>query len=140
MQLRSDWIDLLRALNAAGVRYLIVGAAALSHHGYPRGTVDFDIWVDPEQNNAERVYEALTRFGAPMDQVTVEDFKRDDTRWIIGTEPLRIDVFTWIDGVRFDEAWPQRSLLKLGELEVPVLSKVDLIRNKRAVLEEGGTI
>ena len=132
MQLHSDWIALLRELNAAGARYLVIGAAALSYHGHPRGTRDFDVWVEPAPGNARRVYKALASFGAPMEQVTLADFEHDDTVWMIGVEPLRVDVLTGIEGVTFEEAWPRRAFVRIAELEVPVISKEDLIRNKRA--------
>lgn len=133
MELQSDWIALLREFNAAGVEYMVIGAAAIAYHGYPRATRDLDVWVRPSPENARSVYRALARFGAPMDQVTVADFEHDDTVWQLGVEPLRIDVLTGIEGVNFDEAWPRRAFAKLDGLDVPVISKPDLVRNKRAV-------
>jgi hypothetical protein len=136
MQLHSDWIALLRELNAAGVKYLVIGAAALSYHGHPRGTMDFDVWVEASPENARRVYKALAAFGAPMEQVTLEDFEHDDTVWMIGVIPLRVDVLTGIEGVTFEEAWPSRAFARVSDIEVPVISKEDLIRNKRAAARE----
>jgi hypothetical protein len=45
--------------------------------------------------------------------------------------PLRIDVITEIDGVDFEEAWPDR--LEIGFAGVPafVISRQHLIRNKK---------
>lgn len=136
MQLHSDWIALLRELNAAGAKYLVIGAAAVSYHGHPRGTMDFDVWVDPTPENARRVYRALASFGAPMEQVTLADFEHDDTVWMIGVIPLRIDVLTGIEGVAFEEAWERRASAHVLDMEVPVISKEDLIRNKRAAGRE----
>lgn len=45
--LNEDYSDMLRALSAEGVRYLLVGAYALAAHGYPRATMDIDIWIMP---------------------------------------------------------------------------------------------
>jgi hypothetical protein len=33
MEIQSDWIALLREFNAAGVEYMVVGAAAIAYHG-----------------------------------------------------------------------------------------------------------
>jgi len=41
--------DMLSALSAAGVEFLIVGAHALAAHGRPRATGDLDIWVRPDR-------------------------------------------------------------------------------------------
>lgn len=42
MELRSIEA-VLGALNAAGVRYLIVGGLAVNAHGYQRATMDLDL-------------------------------------------------------------------------------------------------
>lgn len=133
MQLHSDWIALLREFNAAGVEYMVVGAAAINYYGIPRATRDFDVWVRPSRENAPLVYRALANFGAPMDQVTIADFEDDDTVWQLGVEPLRVDVLTGIEGVTFDDAWPRREHATIDGLEVPVISRRDLIVNKRTV-------
>ena len=136
MFLQPDWIALLRELNAADARYLVVGAGALAFHGLPRATRDFDIWVDPDTNNAVRVYQALARFGAPLDSLSVSDLQSDDLIFQIGVEPLRIDVITDISGIRFEEAWPNRVFAEVETVRIPILSREDLIRNKRATGRE----
>jgi hypothetical protein len=47
-------------------------------------------------------------------------------------EPLRIDIITAIDGVEFEEAWGAHLTSEFAGEPVPVLSKLHLIRNKRA--------
>ena len=47
MKINSDFKDLLRDLNAAGVRYLIVGGYAVMVHTEPRYTKDLDLWIEP---------------------------------------------------------------------------------------------
>jgi hypothetical protein len=43
--MNRDFVEMLSALSAAGVKFLIVGAHALAAHGAPRATGDLDIWV-----------------------------------------------------------------------------------------------
>jgi len=45
--LNEDYKDMLLALSGEKVRYLLMGAYALAAHGYPRATMDIDIWVMP---------------------------------------------------------------------------------------------
>jgi hypothetical protein len=45
--MNPDFVDLLRAFAEREVRFLVVGAYALAHHGRPRATGDLDVWVDP---------------------------------------------------------------------------------------------
>ena len=67
--MNSDFKDLLRALNEAQARYLVVGGYAVIKHTEPRYTKDLDIWVSPDIENAKRVYSALQNFGAPLSGV-----------------------------------------------------------------------
>lgn len=61
--LNEDYRDMLHALSGEKVRFILVGAYALAAHGYPRATMDIDIWVMPSPQNAEAVLRALRRFG-----------------------------------------------------------------------------
>ncbi len=67
MKWNQDYFDMFAALNAANVRYLIVGAYAVGFHVEPRTTKDIDIWVEASFENAQRLYKALAEFGAPED-------------------------------------------------------------------------
>lgn len=46
-----DFLDLLRALSGADVRFLVVGAYAVGVHGRPRATKDLDVWVEASADN-----------------------------------------------------------------------------------------
>lgn len=124
---------MLAALSATGADYLVVGAHALAAHGVPRATGDLDLWVRPDAKNAERVWRALQNFGAPLHDLTLEDLSRTDVVFQIGVVPRRIDILTSITDVAFEGAWENRVTVRIDGLEIPVLGRSDLIRNKRAV-------
>jgi len=124
--LNENFRDMLLALNDARVEYLIVGAYALAAHGSPRATGDIDIWVRPDPENAERVWSALVRFGAPIDQITVDDFAAPGIVFQIGLPPERIDVSTMISGVDFHQAWNSRMVVEIDGMSVPVLGLREL--------------
>jgi hypothetical protein len=46
---------LLKSFNAEQVRYLPVGGYAVILHGYPRSTIDLDLWVEPSEDNARSI-------------------------------------------------------------------------------------
>ena len=106
----------------------------MAAHGVPRATGDIDIWTDLAQGNAEKVFRALARFGAPLGAIGVSatDFSAPDRVVQIGLPPRRIDVLTGVSGVDFQTAWKRRTLLSFAGLAVPVLGREDLIANKRA--------
>ncbi len=130
--LNPDYKDMLSCLIEEDVDFLIVGAYALAVHGFPRATGDIDIWVHNSQSNAERVVRALERFGAPTSALTVEDFTSPDIVIQIGVEPSRIDLLTKISGVEFEIAWTNKTKIKIDGLDVFVLSKENLLTNKRS--------
>lgn len=130
--MNSDFRDMLSEFNAAGVEYLLVGAYALAAHGMLRATGDIDLWVRPTPANARCVELALSRFGALLEGISAADFEKPDLVFQIGIVPRRIDILTAIDGVDFDAAIGRRQWKQLGDIQIPVLSREDLIKNKRA--------
>ena len=130
--LNEDYKDMLRSLSTEDVKFLLVGAYAVAAHGYPRATMDIDLWVKPSRDNAEAVLRALRRFGAPVHDLTVEDLLKDDTVFQIGVAPRRVDIITGASGLRFDQAYAQSTETDLEGLRIRIPSLDDLIRNKRA--------
>jgi len=129
--MNPDFVDLLRAFSEAEVRFLVVGAYALAHHGRPRATGDLDVWVDATAENAPRVMRALGAFGAPLDEVAEDDFARPGVVFQMGVPPGRIDILTELTGIRFDEAWPTRERGAFGDLTVDFIGRDAFVRNKR---------
>jgi hypothetical protein len=130
--MNDDFVDLLRALSEAEARFLVVGAYALAIHGHPRATGDIDVWVEPTPENAARVYRGLETFGAPLSDVTPDDFARPRVVYQIGLPPRRIDVLTDLTGLTFAEAWPERVRRTIGGVAVEVIGRSAYIRNKKA--------
>lgn len=130
--LNEDYRDMLHALSDEKVRFLLVGAYALAAHGYPRATLDIDIWVMPSPKNADAVFRALRRFGAPLHNLTKEDLQKDGTVFQIGVFPRRIDIITAASGLNFEETYRRSLPVNIEGIEVRIPSIDDLIRNKRA--------
>jgi hypothetical protein len=130
--LNEDYRDMLQTLSDEKVKFLLVGAYALAAHGYPRATMDIDIWIMPSPQNADAVLRALRRFGAPLHNLTKEDLERAGTVFQIGVAPRRIDIITEASGLDFEETFGRSLAVNLDGVEVCIPSLDDLIRNKRA--------
>lgn len=130
--LNEDYKDMLRAFGDERVEFLLVGAYAMGAHGYPRATVDIDLWINPSPDNAAAVLRAVRRFGAPSDNVTEADLRRDDTVFQIGVAPRRVDIITGLSGLSFDDAFRRSVEVDIDGIQVRVPSLDDLIVNKRA--------
>jgi len=126
-----DFRDLLQCLNEAGAKYLIVGAYAVIYHTEPRYTKDMDIWVEPTTENAQKVWNALVKFGAPLADLTLADFCNPDIVFQMGVEPNRIDIIMDIEGLRFAEAWKNHSIRQYDDQTVFVLSHDDITHAKK---------
>jgi len=129
----SDFKDLLVAFNAAGVRYLIIGGYAVIKHTEPRFTKVLDLWVATDIENTQKVYAALTEFGAPIEQMTPSDFADPDAFFTMGLPPNRIDIMFSLDGVNIEQVWENRVDGTLGDVPVHFIGRNDLINNKEAV-------
>lgn len=55
-KLNQDYRDLLIQLSDEGARFLLIGGWALALHGHGRGTDDMDVFVQPTEQNAARVF------------------------------------------------------------------------------------
>jgi hypothetical protein len=130
--MNPEFLDFIRALSAADVRFLIVGAYAVNLYTDPRATGDLDIWIEATPENAGRLMRALSEFGAPLGEVAESDFSSPGVTLQIGISPRRIDILTEISGVGFDEAWRGRTVHPFGTESAPFLGKSDIIRNKKA--------
>ncbi len=130
--LNPDFRDMLSCLKNEAAEFIIVGAYALAAHGFPRATGDIDIWVRISADNAGKVLRALAVFGAPLSNLTAKDFTTPERIVQIGVEPCRIDILTGIDGVEFDEAWRNKVSVIVDDLEIFILSKADMLKNKLA--------
>ncbi|MDZ7860281.1 MAG: DUF6036 family nucleotidyltransferase [Candidatus Krumholzibacteriota bacterium] len=130
--LNEDYKEMLHALSNEKVKFILVGAYAMAAHGYPRATMDIDIWVMPSPENADAVMRALRRFGSPLHNLTRKDLQTDGTIFQIGVAPRRIDIITTASGLQFKEVYDRSMLVKIEGVDVRIPLIDDLIRNKKA--------
>lgn len=131
--LNSDFRDILSAFCEEKVEFMLVGAYAVAAHGLPRATGDIDLWIKSSSENADRVWAALTRFGASLSDLSKQDFVRPDTVVQLGVTPRRIDILTGITGVDYESAARAKVVIEIEGIKVPVIGLAHLIQNKNAV-------
>lgn len=131
--MNQDFKELLQIFSDEKVRYLIIGGYAVIKHTEPRYTKDLDLWVSPDAENAERVYRALTKFGAPITELSPEDFTQKGYFFTMGFAPSRIDVLFDLPELDFENCWQKRVEAAIGETKIYFISREDLIKNKESV-------
>ena len=132
MPLAKDLREFVELLNANAVEYVIVGAFAVSFHGFPRYTADLDVLIRPTEPNAEKVLDVLSKFGFGALDVRSVDLQKPETVIQLGVTPNRIDLLTSISGVTFEEAWATRLEGELDGIEAKFIGLTSLIRNKES--------
>ena len=139
------FLPVFKQLNAADVRYVVVGGVATILHGYVRATTDIDLIVDLQIDEAEKAIEALSGEGyKPRIPVQAKEFADDNKRkqWIETKgmtvfsmfhpeQPgLSIDLFAQ-HPIPFDELWERSQVFDVDGTGIRVCSLDDLIRLKQ---------
>jgi len=128
----ADYRDMITCLQSEGVEFMLVGGYAVGLHGWPRTTFDIDFWILANPTNAAAVMRALKKFGAPLMDLSEEDFHRPGMVFQIGTAPQRIDILSAVSGLTYEAASARAETMQVDGLNLKVISLDDLIVNKRA--------
>lgn len=114
---------------------MLVGGYAVMTYGYLRTTQDLDVWVRASPDNAARVMAAMRAFGMPPG-LSLDDLAGiggpPPTGFRFGRKPLAVDLLTSVQGVEFDEAWPDSGVHDFDGVAVRVIGRAALLKNKRA--------
>jgi hypothetical protein len=138
---------IIQGLNAASVRYLVVGGLAVNAYGHRRLTQDVDLLIQLEPQNLHAGMEVLRALGyLPKVPVPIEDFADPAKRemWKFQKHMLvfglrsdlhpetDVDVFV-DDPLGFDEAYDRAVQVDVEPgLSIPICSYADLVKLKLA--------
>ncbi len=122
--------EVLRALNRARVRYLLIGGYASVLHGVPRTTLDLDLALDSDPANVRRALAALRRLGLRAETDRVDEILAQGG--VTAANDRSVDLLTSLKGARFHDLWRRRIEVRIPGARVPVVSRRDQIRLLRA--------
>ena len=127
---QSRLLKVCGLLNAAQVRYVVVGGFALALHGYPRFTKDVDILIEPTLDNATRTLKALEglTWGISRELDPADVIAKPFT--IVGDDP-RVDILTLACSIRYADAAPKIQTFEIEGVAVPIPDIDTLIRTKQ---------
>lgn len=130
----SDFKDFIESLNKFDVEYILIGGYAVVLHGYHRTTGDMDVWVNATEKNYGKLLRAFSFFGLPTNAIRLDRFLNNDKYDVFsfGRPPMAIDIVTAIQGVEFDDAYPNVKIVKIQGIEVTLLNISDLVKTKKA--------
>jgi hypothetical protein len=97
-----DVEGLLAALDAADVRFVVIGGFAVGAHGFPRATKDLDVVPDPAPDNLKRLASVLADLDASvlgMGEFSEEEVVQPDAaglemggNFVLATSRGRLDI------------------------------------------------
>lgn len=126
--------SVLAAIERHGVRYAVIGAAALNLHGLARFTEDLDLFIEPDRHNIERLVAALKDvFDDPsLDEISADDLLGDypAIQYVPPEATFRFDLLTRL-GEAFAFADLEIERVPFDGLTVSVVSPQTLYRMKR---------
>lgn len=131
-QLPPDFKEFLKLLTDREVEYLLVGGHAVGYHGYPRATVDMDVWIHRTPDNAAKLETALRDFGFDLPELSQEMLLQPERVIRMGVPPIRIEILTDIDGVNFAECYAARIEDNIDDTPAKIINRPHLIQNKQA--------
>ena len=131
LQLPQDFSDFLRLLNENSVEYLLVGGYAVAYHGYPRTTLDMDIWIAMNAENAAKMVNVMRGFGF-SGAISPEIFLAADGVVRLGVPPMKLEIMMEASGVEFEECYSNRVIATIDDVIINIISLADLRANKRA--------
>ncbi len=129
-QLPEDFKDFINFLNGNSVCYLLVGGWAVGIYGNPRATKDIDFLIANDERNLMKLQKALLQFGTP--EIDMEYFKEKGYVFRMGRSPIQIDIINDATGIDFAECYIRREVITVEGVDISVISKNDLIKNKKA--------
>ena len=135
---RDEIIRVLRAFEAAGLEYVLIGAAAMGFHGLVRATEDVDLIIRATPDNIERLRAALRAAyeGDPhIEEIASADLLGDypAVRYYPPTGDLYFDVLTRLgEAARFETV--DAEIKELEGTHVSVATPAALYRLKRGTV------
>ena len=129
-----DLVALCRLLNDAEVRYMVYGGLACLLHGHERMTRDADLYVGPDRENIRRALAALGHWGhGYASELTVDDVIENVVVRIADT--FVVDVAAEVWNLDWSVAWSRRRIVTIDGVDIPFVSRRDLITSKTTYRE-----
>ena len=131
----EDLIAIATALNAQGVRYVVVGGWAMNFHGCTRGTNDIDLLIAKDLPNQACIKKALEFL---PNKAIRELGDEDIAKWVVVRvfDDITIDIMTEACGLNFDEVSRDLVWHEVDGIRIPFASPQAMRRMKQTYREK----
>jgi len=91
-----------------------------------------DVFVAKDLGNALRLIKSLSDFGFETSGLSFETFTQEKSIVRMGVEPGKIEIANFISGVEFEEAYRDKIIGMIDEVQIDLISLHHLKINKKA--------
>jgi len=128
--------EVLAALAAEGVEFVLIGSMAMAAQGLPRATHDMDFFVSPRKENIEKLKRALrTLFDDPnVDEIDAAELAGDypAVEYVPPHARFSMDILTRLgEAFRYEDLVAGSEVILLGDLPVRVATPRMLYQMKK---------
>lgn len=131
--MQNDLLEVCRALQEHGVRYILVGGHAVRLNGIVRATEDVDILVPFDIDNGGRLIESLSFLDAARDMDPAwfgREANEPEVENIRIADRIVIDILFAVNGETHESLQPHVRVLELEGVAIPVLDIDGLLKAK----------
>jgi hypothetical protein len=132
---RDEILRVLRAFEASGLEYVLIGATAMGLHGLVRATEDIDLFIKATPENVERLRGALSaayEADPNVEEISAADLLGDypAVRYYPPTGDLYFDILTRLgESATFDSI--EREVKSVDGTRISVATPAALYRMKK---------
>ncbi len=130
----QTFLKLIKKLNQAEVKYIVVGGFSTNFHGYHRATADVDLWLKDSKENRSKLIKALSTLGLgdlePLSNVPMIPGYCD----ILLSHGIYLDLMDRIMGFdqnSFDECYESSVIASIEDTTIRFLHLNHLLESKK---------
>jgi hypothetical protein len=134
MEFEAEVNTFLALAQKEGLRIIMVGGAAVNHHGYKRHSADVDLWIEPSPENFAKLLSVLKGMNYAIDELPEKVLAAEQNISIKISPEQEIELITRFNpGCTFDEAWSRCEFAETNGIPLAryrVMALNDLIESK----------
>jgi hypothetical protein len=131
----QDLVELCKALNREGARYVLIGGFAVILHGFVRATKDVDFLIDASESNVQAVKRAMATLPDNAAALIADD-EILQYQVVRVADEIVVDLLGAACGIDYSEAAAAGlDRFEIQGVDIPVATKELLIRMKATIRE-----
>ena len=134
MEFEAEVNEFLAGAQKHGLRVIMVGGAAVNHHGYKRHSADVDLWVEPSAENFKKLLQVLNDMGYSISELPENVLHAEQNITLKISPRQEIELITRFNpGCSFEEAWSRCEFAETKGILIAryrVIGLDDLIESK----------